>query len=244
MLNLSNVTLWAYATVFHKATAQALIRCLKQARFCNVVIFTDDRREFVKLPVVDLDGAFIPCQFVDVKHYGAGDPAVDTNMRRGADQVSVWMLTELPKYAHLFSEHALGIQWDAWIVNPDAWRPEWLNYDYIGAAWGDGVVGNTGFWLTSRKLFEAIGRLKLPPIPQACHPFDVRLSYTNCPLQQSYLKFPGGYTGFRGLLEADGMRWAPKDVADQFSVENQEYRGGFGFHGTRSLCSVVRQGLI
>ena len=236
MIDLSTVTLWCYATVFHKATFQALCRCWKHANFAKVIVFTDKPDEFVSF---DFDIQTIP-----VVHYGSGDPAVDTNMRRGADQVSVWMLTELPKYAHLFSEHALGIQWDSWIVNPDAWRPEWLQYDYIGAAWGDGVVGNTGFWLHSRRMLESIGKLKLPAIPQACHPYDVRLSYERCPPNPFYLRWPEGHTGFRGLLERDGMKWAPREIADQFSVENQEYRGSFGFHGTRSLCSVVRQGLM
>lgn len=237
MPDLSKVTLWAYATVFHKATAQALIRCLNKVRFDSVVIFTDQKEYFDPLPWTPEP------TIIKVPHYGAGDPTVETQVRRGADQVSVWMLTQLPQYAHLFSEHMLGIQWDSFIVNPDAWRPEWLQYDYIGAAWPDGVVGNTGFWLSSRRMIEAIGSLKLPAIPQACHPYDVRLSYEHCPPHPYYLRFPGGHTGFRGLLEKQGMKWAPREEADKFSVENQEYRGSFGFHGVKTLASVARQGL-
>ena len=38
---------------------------------------------------------------------------------------------------------------------PEAWTDDFFNYDYIGATWDDGVVGNGGFSWRSRKLYGA-----------------------------------------------------------------------------------------
>ena len=53
-------------------------------------------------------------------------------------------------------DYNLIIHADGFAVNPEAWTDEFLNYDYIGARWGDGVVGNGGFCLRSRKLYDAL----------------------------------------------------------------------------------------
>lgn len=242
MLELPSVTLYAYATVFVPGTIHALNQCLKHARFGRVIIFSHDYGPF-------FDGGLIlgpQTKFVHVPHFGAGDPEVTTLLRNGADQANVWIMTELPKHADLFTEHQIGIQWDGFIVNPAAWNPDFLRFDYIGAAWDNEVVGNNGFWLTSKKLLKAMADLKLPPIPQACHPSDIRLSYTNCPRdgRMNYLRWPDGHDGYRGLLENAGCRWAPKALADRFSVENKQYTDSFGFHGLKTMHSVIQKGLF
>jgi hypothetical protein len=241
MLKLPNVTLWAYATVFVPGTVDAINRCLSKCFFGGgVVIFGDKYEDWFG----NTERQSI--KFVKVEHYGSGAPDVDTALRRGADWANVWIMTELPKHADLFTEYQLGIQWDSWIMNPAAWTDEFLKYDYVGSAWADGVVGNNGFWLTSQKLLKAMRELNLPPIPQACHPSDVRLSYTNCPREGRfhYLRWPEGHDGYRGLLEKSGVKFAPKEIADRFSVENKEYTDSFGFHGVKTMCSVIRQGLF
>jgi hypothetical protein len=52
-------------------------------------------------------------------------------------------------------EHNLIIHPDGFAVNREAWTDEFLEYDYIGACWGDGTIGNGGFCLRSRKLYDA-----------------------------------------------------------------------------------------
>ena len=52
-------------------------------------------------------------------------------------------------------EHNLIIHPDGFAVNREAWTDEFLEYDYIGACWQDGTVGNGGFCLLSRKLYDA-----------------------------------------------------------------------------------------
>ena len=67
---------------------------------------------------------------------------------------------------HVDSDFALTIQHDGFIINPNAWRDDFLDYDYIGAPWpwreqgfvtpfGEHIsVGNGGFSLRSKKLLE------------------------------------------------------------------------------------------
>lgn len=58
-------------------------------------------------------------------------------------------------------EHNLIIHPDGFAVNGEAWTDEFLEYDYIGACWGDGTVGNGGFCLRSRKLYDAFIKMKI-----------------------------------------------------------------------------------
>ena len=36
---------------------------------------------------------------------------------------------------HIRTPWVLLIQWDGYVVDPSAWRAEFLDYDYIGARW-------------------------------------------------------------------------------------------------------------
>lgn len=52
------------------------------------------------------------------------------------DSISKWnekIIKELPDYVH--TSHALLIHHDGHVINPHLWRDEWLDLDYIGAAW-------------------------------------------------------------------------------------------------------------
>jgi hypothetical protein len=213
MLDLSNVVLCTMATRDHRAVRSSIDRCLSAAHFGGVLVFTDRcdwcEREW------------------DVRHVdpfpGLGEPAI-----------SEWGLTEGARaLAAIPGSHALSIHWDGFIVNTAAWEPSWLGYDYIGAPWDDGLVGNNGFGLTSRRFWQAVADLRLQP--GECWPGDVVL----CRHEYLGRRFPQ-----RARLDKAGMRYAPAEVARRFSVENEEYTGSFGFHGTKTLVSVIRQGLL
>ena len=83
------------------------------------------------------------------------------------EQYSKFVLAELDNYVD--TEHVLIVQYDGFILNPEAWMDEFLQYDYVGAPWlvdqmfvdmfafpeklmGQTVVGNGGFCLRSKKL--------------------------------------------------------------------------------------------
>src|SRR4029450_12207204 len=61
---------------------------------------------------------------------------------------------------HVDTAYVLVTQWGGYAVRPDAWRGEFLDYDYIGAVWCyEGKrcgVGNGGFSLRSRRLLNAL----------------------------------------------------------------------------------------
>lgn len=117
---------------------------------------------------------------------------------------------------HIETEHVLLIQWDGYVVNPEAWRDDFLDHDYIGARWGfhkdAHCVGNGGFSLRSRRLLEALQ----DPAIDRFEPEDEMI----CRL-------------YRPMLESRyGMRFAPPEVADRFSFETTYPQSRpLGFHG-------------
>lgn len=121
-----------------------------------------------------------------------------------------FMLKDLIKH-NIKTSHVLVAQWDGYVMNDKAWRDDWLRFDYIGAPWNDGKVGNGGFSLRSKKLLEALQ--------------DSRFSEPFMPEDQQICK------AWRKILEKEyGIKFATPEVARQFSVENDVYAGQFGFH--------------
>lgn len=147
----------------------------------------------------------------------------------------------------------LLVQDHAFAVNPQAWDPTFLEYDYVGAPfcglWGGGpywrgpIVGNGGFSLRSRRLYDALldfhpkwrvedwlpydERLKnffyyvLNKRGEKCIPEDVLISvWARKVLEERY-----------------GLKYCPAELASKFSVLESHpltafWLGrSFGFHG-------------
>lgn len=152
------------------------------------------------------------------------------------EEYSRFIIAELDAYVD--TSHVLIIQYDGFILNPDAWDDEFLEYDYIGAPWlvrnvsvnrfgfpkellGQHVVGNGGFSLRSKKLTALCGKLSCENFFEKYHPEDVVICVKN-----------------RKFLEDKGIRFAPVALAKSFSFEaendaNYSWDGQFGFHGLR-----------
>jgi hypothetical protein len=139
------------------------------------------------------------------------------------------MCYELCRYIE--TDFALVVQYDGYVVRPNKWKQEFLNYDYIGAPWArdthytkEGVnvrVGNGGFSLRSKRLLLALTELKLPFTDDGTgffHEDGILCSY------------------YRKELENAGIKFAPVEVAARFSHETDcaesVYRP-FGFHGSK-----------
>jgi len=137
-------------------------------------------------------------------------------------EYSAFLLEDLSEC--IKSSHVLLVQWDGFVVNPTVWQADFLQYDYIGAVWpqfDDGMnVGNGGFSLRSRRLLRA---LQGPDI-ELSHPEDVCICRIN-----------------RRRLESKyGIRFAPEDVARQFSFEREKpSRTTFGFHGLFAFPQIM-----
>ena len=133
---------------------------------------------------------------------------------------------------------------DGFAVNSEAWTNEFFDYDYIGAQWKDGYVGNGGFSLRSRKLYDALLDIK-PPVRAKDYPKPI--------LQDSH-NFVIDNTGeyvipedniickiYKDLLETKyGIKFAPAALADRFSIEHNmgsSWVGkSFGFHGKHGIA--------
>lgn len=129
---------------------------------------------------------------------------------------------------HIDTDYVLLIQWDGYVVHPEAWSEEFLLFDYIGARWPHralGIpaapsVGNGGFSLRSRALLEALQ----DPRIAASHPEDVAICRTH-----------------RELLQREhAIAFAPDAIADRFSFEHLAPAArSFGFHGQINITRFV-----
>lgn len=134
-----------------------------------------------------------------------------------------WEVGGINKYVK--TKHSLFVSSDGWILNPQAWKDEWLEYDLIGAPWPTTLVddpryrvGNTGFCLRSKDFLEASA--------EYAHMYDGVQGGDVFTCQT-----------MRPIFERMGIQYAPIDVAADFSWEFNiaEYPNGrsdaFGFHG-------------
>jgi len=128
---------------------------------------------------------------------------------RSLEEYSRFIIKDLAD--HIKTSHCLIVQWDGYVIDPAKWKPEFLNYDYVGAPWITGGVGNGGFSLRSRKL------LKTLQADAFTGPF--------MPEDQNICR------NWRATLETEHkITFAPPALASMFSVENGVYTGQFGFH--------------
>ena len=208
MINLQNITLVSVTSVNVDRTIRALRYSSKDITFGDVLLLTDK----------------------DVSPYGIKTVKIEPLDYIG---YSKFIVNELHRYIN--TEFALIIQDDGFVINPDKWVDEFLNYDYIGAPFpipvdGDNItyrdpfgnlirVGNGGFSLRSKKILSLGTELGLE-----------WKSYFG------YYNEDGFFTCHnRHIYEKNGCVYAPVEVAAKFSHERQtsETIGitPFGFHG-------------
>lgn len=108
-LHLPQVTLVMMGTINLEGHLKALEYSCKDIEFGEVKLITDRpfEHEFIK--------------------YNYIDPI------RGIDQWSHDIVFKLGEY--ITTDFALLIHPDGFVVNPESWKSEFLNYDYIGAPW-------------------------------------------------------------------------------------------------------------
>ena len=131
---------------------------------------------------------------------------------------SEFYIKELWKY--IDTDFALTFHPDGFILNPQAWTDEFLEYDYIGAPWYHIYphrIGNGGFALRSRRLLKFVSE-NYKKIGGAFDPED----YWVCRTARPY-------------LEKEGMKFAPIELASRWSKEGGlrgvVWNGEFGWHG-------------
>jgi hypothetical protein len=126
---------------------------------------------------------------------------------------------------HVSSDFVLIVQWDGFIVEPEAWSDDFFRFDYIGAPWLDFApdrnVGNGGFSLRSKRLLDAGSEVWF----DRAHPEDLCICHYN-----------------RERLDAAGFQFADVEAARRFSRERETKSGPhFGIHGVFALAEVMVQ---
>lgn len=127
---------------------------------------------------------------------------------------------------HINTDHALYVQWDGIANRRDLWQPEFLNYDYIGAPWpwkpeGENI-GNGGFSLRSRRLLDACAEDNSINLTEQINTEDSVISSQRKYLESKY-----------------NIKFAPTDLAKQFSYELGNMRDTFGFHGLWNVFAYM-----
>jgi hypothetical protein len=158
---------------------------------------------------------------------------------KGYAAAMIWEIAGLQHYVE--TDFALCIHHDGYVINPNAWRDRWLQYDFIGAPWPasahpchpgksefpHGRVGNTGCCLKSKAFMRATAELRDLFIQSSKRPDQYGQQYSGdafCCQHQ------------RPALEQRGITFAPIEVAAAFAWESniEEIPGdrpnAFGFH--------------
>jgi hypothetical protein len=205
---LDNVTLVSVSSIHIADTIAALKYSMRGIAFASVKLISHERP--ARLP--------------------AGITFCECPQIKSLDEYSHFMLYSLAD--HIDTAFCLTVQQDGFVVHPEQWRDEFLEYDYIGAPFPvdpafcapDGKqvrVGNGGFSLRSKKLLMLGRHAKIPFSSRSGHVHEDVLICVE----------------YRCLYESHGCSFAPISVAANFSHEFfiPELHGikPFGFHKHR-----------
>ena len=221
MLELPNITLVAMSSVRIEETIQAFLYSMKDIKFGAVRFITHERPS-------NLPENIEYCNIEKINNIDEWNYAI------------IYKLTQ-----YIDTDYCLLIHDDGFVVNPDCWRDEFLDYDYIGAPWplpNDNFsyrdinnnlirVGNS-VSLRSKKLIDVPNKLNLEWKP--FHGYYNEDGYICVNYRHKYLQ--------------EGCKFADIDVAKYFSHETmiEETKGikPFMFHryaGTNSQYPKYRK---
>ena len=188
--NLNNVTLMCLNCVDPSLGVKALKYSMQDIEYGRVILFSHIK----------------PDNLTDDIEY--------INIRKLTHHDSSWfMFKQLIEY--IDTDFCLSIHDDGFVINPHLWLDEFLDYDYIGAPWACGEVGNGGFTLRSKLFIETC---QLVPWNGEHDDWHACVTHKN-------------------FFMSKGCKFAPIDLAVKFSLEGiidgYEYdlNKCLGFHG-------------
>ena len=147
----------------------------------------------------------------------------------GIDEWNRKMIYELWRYVD--TDFAMVIHADGYVVRPDLWREEFLDYDYIGAPWPL-PTDDYSYRTPDGELIRVGNSVSLRSKQMLGLPYTLDLpwkSYYGNTNEDGFLNVHN-----RKTLEKWGMKFAPLDVAKHFSKEHtipeNEGLDTFAFH--------------
>src|SRR3990167_1942792 len=181
------ITLVSVACTKVPDTIKAIRECQKYFNFAESILITHE----------------------DIKEKGIKVIKVEKLDYKGYNE---FVAMELWRY--IDTDYCLLVQNDGYIINPERWTDEFLEYDFVGAPWppqthytaqGEEIrVGNGGFSLRSKKLLKASTELGLEFTDKG----------TGFWHEDGFL-----CNHYRKELEDYGIKFAPVHIAAQFSTE-------------------------
>lgn len=151
MINLEQVTLVAMTSVRIDAHIKALLYSSQEINFGKIKLLSHEEPTNLPEKITFERSAKSSC----------------------IDEWNQNIIYNLPR--HIDTEYALLIQDNGFVVNPQSWRDEFLNYDYIGAPWpipsdnfsyrdmyGDLIRVGNSVSLRSKKLLDVPVKKRLP----------------------------------------------------------------------------------
>jgi len=194
-INLDNVTICAVDSINPSLAARAIEKSSESINFASKILFTDS----------SIIGNF---QTITI-------PKISSK-----DEYSRFLIKDLNQFIQ--TEFVLIVQWDGYVICPQCWTNEFLNYDYIGAKWpwyDEGFnMGNGGFSLRSKKLLNSINTEKFIFIP------NINEDELICRINREYLQ------------NNEAIKFSSLENADKFSYERSLPESfTFGFHGLFNL---------
>ncbi len=222
MKHLPNVTLISYDNTDDPSrTLRALHFSAREIKFADVVLVCNRKSHF------------------KTDRPKNGEIKIHTVLDTGYAAAMDFEVAGLINYVQ--TDFALCIHHDGYVINPQSWRDDWLQYDFIGAPWPrlphanhpgksdfpHGRVGNTGFCLKSKAFMQATNELRDLFVKASRRPDQYGQQYSGdafCCQHQ------------RPALEQRGITFAPVEVAAGFAWESniEEIAGdrpyAFGFH--------------
>lgn len=193
-LKLPNVTLAAMTSVNLYETIKALEYSMRGIEFGDVVLITH-RKPF-----------FLP-EGIHYKH---------TSKLKDIDAFNYKMVYELTDY--IDTDYVLLVHHDGFVVHPESWRDEFLDYDYIGSPWP--LPDRDDAYRDSKGNICRVG-----------NSVSIRSKRLLAFPRQAQLTWERQEDGFynedtflccknKNILEAAGMRFAPIEVAKYFGHEH------------------------
>lgn len=226
-INLKNTTLVSISSINIEQTLLSLVITNFYADFERILLFTsaEIEQQYLRL--------FPQLEIIKIEPL------------KNVFEYSRFVIKELNQYIE--SDYCLITQYDGFILNPEKWDQNFLNYDYIGAPWPEKLsiisqanqvvgsldlsknrVGNGGFSLRSKKFLELSAQLDFDNLNFQCKSEDILICH--------YL--------YEYFID-HAIKFAPLDLAVKFSFEEiiKEYpqitwKDTFGFHGKNHLMPV------
>ena len=215
MINLDNVTLIAVTSVKVEETLKALEYSCRGIKFGDVKLLTN-----VSIDTPD----YIKCVSID--------------RISNIDEWSHFIIYKLGDF--IDTEFAMLIHDDGFIINPECWRDEFLEYDYIGAPWPL-PTDNFSFRDINNNLIRVGNSVSLRSKKLIDLPNKLGLEWKS---------FHGYYNedgficvNYRHIYLENGIKYADLDVAKYFSHETMipELNGivPFAFHNKQIARQIL-----